>query len=842
MFRSADRFFQTPGYTSEAFGNWLPQCAVLIGSLRPQCLPGDYDFPLYRHEDLVRSLWQNVRPRISEMTWHELRTRARQGIGKRLEFAKYLAGLDVKSKAWEGASGASGNFFFAAADLPRIADLLREHLMAEVEGILAEANEICSHRFRLLGYKSLDYGPEIDWHLDAAHGKKAPLKPWFKVPYLDFSVVGDHKVTWELNRHQHLVKMAKAWVLTNEEKYAVDLTRQWYGWKRANPFPTGINWSSTLEVAFRSLSWLWVRALLQNCAAIEPQFEADLLQALAMNGHHIEKYLSTYFSPNTHLLGEAVALFFIGTLCPQLGAATRWQQFGLNIVLRESERQVRHDGVYFEQSLYYHVYALDFFLHARRLAARNQIEVTPAFDATLGRMLDVLQALSQTGPPEGFGDDDGGRVFDPRRNSSEHLTDPLAIGALLLKRDDLKSSATLTEEAVWLFGEQAISGLAGNFARPKPQTTSFEMGGVYVMASSEYCAQRMVVDGGPMGTGRGGHGHADALNVTVACDGRRWLVDCGTLAYIGSGQERDHFRGTGAHNTLRVDGLDQAMPDGPFGWDSLPEVRAECWVNGTIFSLFMGSHNGYSRLPDPVVHRRIVFHLRGCFWLVRDCAIGRKQHRLETFWHFASDLQVSQRDGFFLIVDPEHRSDGSASLALIPDGGPGWTGELSWDELSPAFGVKQAAPVVRISAEITLPAECAMLIAPLLHGVDRPGELKKLSDRGTDADGVCGYQYEEAGSAHSMIFSTRADSWAFGPWASDAEFLYCNSRDARIRNLILCNGSFAKLDGKPVFSHANKLERVEWLSEAGGVRVTSSEDSARLGFSQSVLTNCDAGL
>jgi hypothetical protein len=40
------------------------------------------------------------------------------------------------------------------------------------------------------------------------HGKRAPLNPWFKIPFLDFAVVGDHKVTWELNRHQHLVTLA----------------------------------------------------------------------------------------------------------------------------------------------------------------------------------------------------------------------------------------------------------------------------------------------------------------------------------------------------------------------------------------------------------------------------------------------------------------------------------------------------------------------------------------------------------------------------------------------------------------------------------------------------------
>src|ERR1017187_9796693 len=50
----------------------------------------------------------------------------------------------------------------------------------------SDRNEICQHRFRLLGYETLDYGPEIDWHLDRVHDKRAPLEPWCKVPFLEF--------------------------------------------------------------------------------------------------------------------------------------------------------------------------------------------------------------------------------------------------------------------------------------------------------------------------------------------------------------------------------------------------------------------------------------------------------------------------------------------------------------------------------------------------------------------------------------------------------------------------------------------------------------------------------
>ena len=406
------------------------------------------------------STWRKTRGNARPVSWDELRTRVRQGVSKRLDLARYRSGLLPRAEKWNGSALEAGRFLFTADELPRRTSLLREHLPAEVKKIIQEAEELCDHHFRLLGHPSLDYGREIDWHRDAAHGKRTPLSPWYKIRFLDFSVAGDHKVTWELNRHQHLVTLAKAWALSGEEKYVAELVGQWYGWQRANPFPLGVNWASSLEVAFRSLSWLWVRSLVAECSGMPAAFEPDLLRALALNGAYIERYLSTYFSPNTHLLGEAAALFFIGTLCPQLPDAKRWQTAGWSILLREAGRQVHGDGVYFEQSLYYHVYALDFFLHARVLAARNGIETPAAFDETLQRMLDVLFILSRIGPPHGFGDDDGGRVFNPRRNRCEHLADPLALGAVLFEREDLVSATALTEEALWLFSERAVKKFA----------------------------------------------------------------------------------------------------------------------------------------------------------------------------------------------------------------------------------------------------------------------------------------------------------------------------------------------------------------------------------------------
>lgn len=760
------------------------------------------------------------------MNWEEVRTRASQEIAKRIDLTLYRTGIGPRAPGLRSQPDTQPVSFCGIDknkdELAHRVALLRTHLSHEADGIIHEADHICRHKFDLLGYEKLDYGPNIDWHSDPVHGKRSPLRPWFKINFQDFHEVGDHKVIWELNRHQHMVTLAKAWRLTDNPVYANELANQWYSWQKANPYPLGVNWASTLEVAFRSLSWLWVRNLLTGCPNLPVAFPSDLLLALQSHGRYIENYLSTYFSPNTHLLGEAVALFFIGTLCPEISGAQRWRNQGWRIMLEESERQVRPDGVYIEQTLYYHVYALDFFLHARHLASENGFKIPEPFDNVVKRMLGVVQALSEVGPTEGFGDDDGGRVFNPRRNRVEYMTDPLALGSILYDCNEY-TSAGLTEEAIWLFGDRAIQVIGKSHPKLTPPSKAFAAGGIYLFNDHEPCPQQLMIDAGPQGTGRSGHGHADALSIRFSFDGQRFLVDPGTYCYISGGGERDRFRCTGAHNTLRVDRLDQAVPEGPFAWSSIPNVRAETWRNGQTFDFFAGSHDGYCRLPDPVMHRRSVFHVKGGLWFVRDVAEGRGIHLIESFWHFAPELEVKEERGILLVASSAtDKSEPRASLALLIDRDSAWNTHIAEYSLSRAYGSKQGAPLVCASVSASLPEECGVLLLPATRASDI-GTFTAIGER--RVPGLRGYRYQTPHSAEYLFFSEGNCSWECGPWTSDARLLYCKLEGGRLAHVIMVSGTFAQWRRKQFVLHPSPIESFEWVSRARSRKVPSSRSN-----------------
>ena len=741
---------------------------------------------------------------------HEIYTRARQEACKRSDVLLHRLGVDPFRGSGSGLD-ARGRFYRNSEDTPRIAELLCSRMPDAVQETVERARRIAERRFDLLGFQGLDFGRDIDWSLDPVHGRRAPAAAWPAIPYMDFDTAGDHKIVWELNRHQILVTLAKAYRLTGEEPFAAALKELWYDWSRKNPYPVGINWASTLEVAFRAISWIWTGFLLEGSAADSADFQRDLARGLDRAGWYIHRFLSTYFSPNTHLLGEGVALFLIGVRYPGLRRAGSWEETGWKVILDASRKQVRPDGVHFEQSTYYHVYALDFFLHARILAARNGIAVPAELDQTIRRMLAALALLSQAGALPRYGDDDGGRVFDGSRNRLEHLRDPLATGAALFRDAAFKAAAAgLCEETVWLLGpDGAAAHDAVPAVAPAAGAVGLQASGIYALVSPGPGAAQLFIDGGEQGSGWAGHGHADALSIQLAAGGHLWLTDPGTCGYVGGDSSREKFRGTPAHNTLAIDGLHQADPAGPFRWGPLPRVGVSRWVVGETFDLFEGCQRGYERLPDPVTHRRWVLRLGVGLWLVRDLAEGRGTHRFDIYWHFPPEVELARR-GPAAVAG----RDGEL-LTLVGLGGESWCLTIGEDDYSPAYGVRVPAPVACWSASGACPVEFVTAIG---FGAEMAEARLTRVDGGSD--GAVGYEYAAGGERRQFFFAAGAGAWSLGPWASDAAALCLRTAPGGIRELILVGGSYLEHAGKRAIEAREPQPKVECRAAGvGGWRI-----------------------
>ncbi len=431
--------------------------------------------------------------------------------------------------------------------------------------ITALAEQILAHRFPLLGI-TIETGPEIHWRRDYVHGKETGIAYFRRIPYLNFSVVGDHKIIWELNRHQHLVVLAQAFLFTRRHEFLDELFQQLESWFQQNPFACGINWASALEVAFRTLSWIWVYHLVAY--EMPDTLRQRLLNGLYRNGRYLAANLSIYFSPNTHLLGEAVALYALGSLFESFPESDAWRKRGGEIVQDQLRFQVQADGSHFEQSTYYHIYALDLFLF-HYLLSGQPVQMKPV----LLRMADYLHyLLGPAGKISFFGDDDGGRVFHPYGPRDQFGLATLTTCGLLFDRPEWIGNS-VAEQAAWWIGASALQHPGTRYVPPSGSRL-FDHSGAAFLQSGVLWVQ---ADAGPFGFGGAGHSHSDSLSIAVWLNGVPVFIDPGTYTYVADPEERAWFRGSAAHNTVRIDRRDQALGAGPFRWKSKPLVQIEEW-------------------------------------------------------------------------------------------------------------------------------------------------------------------------------------------------------------------------------------------------------------------------
>jgi hypothetical protein len=657
-------------------------------------------------------------------------------------------------RRWMEFEGGGAGRFFAGASDERTPGLLTGLLPEAARETIAGADRTRQGLFDLLGYRSLSFGDPIDWHLDPVSGRRAPLHHASRLDPLDTTAVGDSKVVWELSRHQWMVELAQAYRLTGDEAYADVFVSKLEAWQAANPVGRGIHWTSSLEQALRVISWCWTLVLFRGAGALTAERFASLRASVEDHARHVERYLSHYFSPNTHLTGEALGLFYAGVVFPDLPGAARWRERGAEILVRELARQVRGDGVYFEQTTCYQRYSVEIALHLLILAARVRFALPPAVADQAQAMLDFLLAVrSPDGALPQIGDSDGGWLLPLFRRPAGDVRGVFGVAAALFGRADYAWAAGgVVPELLWTLGPAGLADFEALPPSPPASAPSrlFPDGGYAVMRDSwEADAHHLVFDVGSLGCPvSGGHGHADLLSIQCSAFGEPFLVDAGTGTYAEKSW-RQFFRGSAAHSTLIVDGLGQAQPRGPFTWDRRPAALLRRWVSTTAFDLADAEHDAYACLPDPVRHRRRVLFVKRRYWVVVDDVMGAEAHEVELRFQFGGRTRVDLEEDSWVRARRDERALLLRSFATVPlerrvargglDPIEGW--------VSADYGQQQPAPalVARVTAAlplrvvtVVLPVACPTVAPPAVTALRAEGRLVGLVFEATQETVVVG--------------------------------------------------------------------------------------------------------
>ncbi|RPJ71280.1 MAG: hypothetical protein EHM24_12900 [Acidobacteria bacterium] len=750
------------------------------------------------------------------------------------------------------------SFPMAPAAFGAVAEDVRRRFPAAAHDARARGDRLLEGRVDLLGYDDLRFGEgggagpqRIDWHLDPVHGRRAPRTWWSRVPYLDPSL-GDHKVIWELNRHQHWLALGRAAWLTGEGRYRDEFVRQLRDWLDENPPLHGINWASMLELSLRCISWVWslhaftlLRGDSPGGRGEEP-WSLDILLGITEQMDHVERNLSTYFSPNTHLTGEALGLYVCGRALPELDAAPRWADAGRRVLLEQIDRQILPDGGHCERSAHYHRYTLDFYLLALAVARVTADACARPFAEAAGRVADAALVLAGDGGwLPALGDDDGGTLFPICRRTPADIRDSLATAAVLLDRPDL-AIGSAPEEPLWLIGRTAAGEGPGSDGRPSKRPTSAALPDTGYFVSRVAPGSHVVIDGGPHGYLNGGHAHADALSLTLAIDGRPVLIDPGTGSYTVSPSWRDRLRSTPFHNTLTLGGRSQSVASGPFHWQTAARTAVQRWCPGAALDYFEGIHDGYL----PLVHRRRVVALRDGAVVVVDSVTGAGSEQADLHWHIdpAWVVDVQPRAGG-AVVRLGHESGAEHWLVLhgghVECFGADEEAGLGW--CSPVYGRLVPCTTIRLRGDgpgtlrpvfVSVVGWTSGRGTPVITLI--PGEIDGRVAAGDD-DSI-GVRLERHGTDHLLLFARRpprmpgADAPgeagsrpAVAAFDTGGERIETDARFLHVaRRRLDGSARLALLDGGHVRSSAAREPLVAGRPERGWtVRWTQESDSGR---------------
>ena len=485
----------------------------------------------------------------------------------------------------------------------------------------------------------------------------------------------DIRAVWEPARLQHVMALLLHAQQHNPASEFAAQCRDYaknsiFEWIKNNPFLYGPHYKSVMECGLRVP--LFFSAL--KYLSLDKRETDTILSTIYHHAWWIEKRLSLYSSIGNHTVCECVGLVFAGAVFRKTADGLRWVNKGVGLLRQELGHQILPDGGPIEQSLTYHRFVLDIYWLVVDFLEKNDLIDCNEFKHRLLQGEKFLAAFDdKNGVMPSIGDSDDGFAVAP-----------------------------------------GISPLRGAMPVKKKKFHHFPETGYSVIRLDN--GTMVTFDHGPLGMAPlYNHGHADALSIAVTKNGEQILVDPGTYRYNGVPEWRKYFKGTRAHNTVTIDGLDQAVQETGFIWSKpfTTELLRSEMTDSRI--LLDAVHDGYVRLKQPVEHRRTILVADDVCLLIKDSFFGKGIHKYELNFHLHPEVATDERDGWW------HLQKGASRVYMTLLGSGTFnsvygqeTPILGW--YSPAYGIKQKSKVLQYRKK-GHPEDVSFVTAVCLEGL-----------------------------------------------------------------------------------------------------------------------------
>lgn len=472
------------------------------------------------------------------------------------------------------------------------------------------AEDICKNRFLTIGSEILEFGDVIDWDLKGEHYRLLCFK---------------------LNAFGYLLALSDAYHLAGNIKYiekGFELIRNW--WERNGGKTTGDKWNAYV-VADRIVHWIGFVSCYKEMIS-----ENDFLMIaewIAAQANYLFNNMEYHLGAN-HLLSEAKSLVFAGAFLKN----EKMYESGISLLLEEYDEQFLKDGGHYERSISYHIESLQQYVECAMLMFLLQDN---RHKEIVEKLYSPFYFLHKAIGPDGTIP----LVNDASDDYPLEALDFYAVASRLFLNDKFTKFESPYAKR-WVpesYKPLKIPQGAQNYTSLFPYTG-------FVMDHTSYDGRKQFVfmDAGNHGPDYNlGHAHADALSVLWTVDGDRILVDGGTYTYQ-PGEKRNAYRSTKSHNTIEIDGTNNAEIWGAFRVARRGHTSILDALDKEDELIVVAEHDGYSRcLAEKIFHKRTLYRCKqylgfalideiyGCF---------RRERPIVSRFHVFPGYQITQVD------------------------------------------------------------------------------------------------------------------------------------------------------------------------------------------------------
>lgn len=417
-----------------------------------------------------------------------------------------------------------------------------KHCSKDIDAIIIEADKILSGEVEIFG-STFHFDPSKDWLNDPVSGRSWDNKTFFVKAATKQKGLADVKYVLEINKFNHLVRVALAYYNTHDKKYIEYLNSSIVGWRTmVIPYRSVAN-RIIMDKGFRIINLIQIILLCNESLKFREE-TLPLINGIikdevrAIMSFHTAKWFKTGNGLN-HVTGEMIGVM-IGQwwleYCriPKYTSAYRTE---MKYLLEVLDRTIAPSGAYLEQSDNYARVVAEFlvaFEIFRKAIAPAGFPIQ-SYESRhyTERLLNYLDAITYKAQLPNIGDNDDSRIlvaFREKGDSVNYVLNFLDAATFPCDKDFADGSSVLyrsqDEKEVYVFMR------AGRHS--------------YVRESA------------------GSHAHNDLLSVILGVGGNMLFVDKGCRFYNAGEDIRREDRKYSSHNTSSLDNLeiDRIIPGG----------------------------------------------------------------------------------------------------------------------------------------------------------------------------------------------------------------------------------------------------------------------------------------